>query len=247
MTATPSAPAHTDARTVARVLAAVCLVLGPACLLVGAAVDPAWSDDNAEYLEEVAGAPGRYQLAGFLSLVGGVLTVVGLLGVIHLLRGPRITLGQVGASLALVGSIFLAGTFPIGVIEAVGAEDFDRAVVIDLFETVEDSGWAAVFFIAFIVGLVLGLVLLAVGLFLQRGAAPVWVPVLLLVAVAGSFFATGQLFNVITSALLVVAMAGLAARILTVTDEDWSRWTVLPDQGRRPRAGRTRGAADLTT
>ncbi len=247
MTATPSAPAHTDARTFARLLAAVCLVLGPTCFLVGAAVDPAWADDNAEYLDEVAGAPGRYQLAGFLSLVGAVLTVVGLLGVIHLLRGPRITLGQIGASLALIGSIFLAGTFPINVMEAVGAENFDRATMIDLFETVEDSGWAAVYFIAFLGGLVLGMVLLAIGLFLQRGAAPVWVPALLLISVVASFFATGQLFNVITSALLVVAMAGLAARILTVSDEDWSRWTVLPDQGRRPHASRSRGGADMAT
>ena len=241
-----SPPAHTDARTLSRLLAAACLVLGPACLLASSAVDPAWSDDTEEYLAEVAAGAERYQLAGFLTLVGAVLTVVGLVGVIHLLRGPRITLAQVGAGMALVGAVFMAGVFPINVIDAVGVRTLDAAAMVDVTEAVEDSGWAIVFFIGFLVFLMLGLVLLAIGLFLQRGAAPIWVPVLLLVAVVGSFFAMNQLLSVVTSALLVVALAGLAAHIITVSDDDWARWTVLPDQGRRPHASGARGSADLS-
>lgn len=248
MTTTPSAaPAHTDARTFSRLLAAACLVLGPACFLVGAAVDPAWSDDNSEYLAEVAASPDRYQLAGLLSLVGGVLTAVGMVGVLHVLRGPRITVAQIGAGLVLIGSVAVAGTFPINVTEAVGAQTVDQATMVDLIEAVEDSGWAIAFFVTFIGGLVVGMLLLAIGLFFQRGAAPLWVPVLLIVSVVGSFFSMDQLLNVITSAGLVLALAGLAARIITVTDDDWARWTVLPDQGRRRRIAGARDAAEASS
>jgi hypothetical protein len=243
---TPSSgrPAHTDARTFARLLAAACLVLGPLAFLVGSAVDPAWDDDSATYLAEVAEAPGRYQLAGLLGLVGAILTVVGLLGVIHLLRGPRVTLAQVGASLVLVGAVCVAGMSVVNIFEAVGTgSEYDRAMMVDYFDAVEESGWAMVFFVAFIGGLMLGTLLLAIGLFLQRDAAPVWVPVLLLAYIVASFFSVGQLMSVASSALLVIALGGLAARIVTVSDDDWSRWTVLPDQGRRRHGAGARDSA----
>lgn len=240
-----SAPAHTDARTFSRLLAATCLVLGPAFFLIGTAVDPAWAEDTDDYLADVAAAPDRYQLAGFLSLIGAVLTVVGMVGVLHLLRGPRITLGQVGAGLVLVGSVFLAGTFAINVFEAVGVQNIDRAAMVDLSEAAEDSGWALAWFIALLASLMLGVLLLAAGLFIQRGAAPVWVPVLLIVYAVGSFFAMNQLLNVLASAVLVVALAGIAARIITVSDDDWARWTVLPDQGRRPHEAGSRNSEGL--
>lgn len=46
-----------DSRRFSRSLAAVGLFMGPLLFFLGTLVDPAWGDDQAAYLEAVAGAP----------------------------------------------------------------------------------------------------------------------------------------------------------------------------------------------
>ena len=80
-----------------RTSAAVSLVLGALCFLAASLVDPAWAPDERAYLAEVAAASNRYQASAVLNALGSTATVFGLVGVLHLLRGRRVTLGLRGS------------------------------------------------------------------------------------------------------------------------------------------------------
>jgi hypothetical protein len=74
---------------------------------------------------------------------------------------------------------------------------------------------------------------LAVGIGL-RHATPLWVPILLAVAaversvLAESGIAVSQRISaVLDMALFALPAVGLAARMLRMTDEQWSRWSPL--------------------
>jgi Domain of unknown function (DUF4386) len=224
-----------DSRNFGRTFAGLALIAAPVLFLVGTAVDPAWADDTEEYLNEVAADKGLYLLAGILNLVGALLLIAGLLGVIHLLRRRRVTVGQIGAALVMIGAVAIASTYTISVIELVGSGDeFDRGQVVRLLDDAEESGEAAPIFVMFLLGLVLGSILLAIGLWRQK-AVPVWVPiVLVLSSLAGFVTGDSQVSSLITSAILAVALIAIGLRILAVSDDDWERWEVL-SQERAPR------------
>jgi Domain of unknown function (DUF4386) len=220
-----------DSRNFGRTLAGIALIAAPLLFLLGSAIDPAWAEDTDEYLSEVAADKGLYLLAGILNLVGALLLIPGLLGVIHLLRRRRVTLGQVGAALVMVGAVAIASTYAISVIEIVGTGDeFDRGQVVSLLDEAEESGEAAPIFVMFLLGLVLGSILLAIGLWRQK-AVPVWVPiVLVLSSVAGFVAGDSQASSLISSAILAAALIAIGLRILAVSDDDWERWEVLADE-----------------
>jgi Domain of unknown function (DUF4386) len=224
-----------DSRNFGRTFAGLALIAAPVLFLVGTAVDPAWADDTEEYLNEVAADKGLYLLAGILNLVGALLLIAGLLGVIHLLRRRRVTVGQIGAALVMIGAVAIASTYTINVIEILGTGDeFDRGQVVRLLDDAEESGEAAPIFVMFLLGLVLGSILLAIGLWRQR-AVPLWVPiVLVLSSLAGFVAGDTQAASLISSAILAAALIAIGLRILAVSDDDWERWEVLSEE-RAPR------------
>jgi hypothetical protein len=153
------------------------------------------------------------------------------MGVIHLLRRRRVTLGQIGAGLLLIGMVAFAATYVVNVFEIKATGDeYDRAQMTELFESTEESGEAAPIFAMFLLGLVLGSILLAIGLWRQRAVA-IWVPIALVLASVASFAGgESQVGGLIASAILAAALIALGLKILSVSDDDWERWEVLPDQ-----------------
>jgi hypothetical protein len=220
-----------DSRNFGRTLAGIALIAAPLLFLLGSAIDPAWAEDTDEYLSEVAADKGLYLLAGILNLIGALLLIPGLFGVIHLLRRRRVTVGQIGAALVMIGAVAIASTYVISVIEIVGTGDeFDRGQVVSLLDDAEESGEAAPLLVMFLLGLVLGSILLAIGLWRQK-AVPVWVPiVLVLSSVAGFVAGDDQASSLISSAILAVALIAIGLRILAVSDDDWERWEVLSEE-----------------
>jgi uncharacterized protein DUF4386 len=221
-----------DSRNFGRTFAGIALIAAPVLFLVATAIDPAWADDTEEYLSEVAADRGLYLLAGILNLLGALLLIPGLLGVIHLLRRRRVTVGQIGAALVMIGAVAIAGTYVISAIEVVGTGDeFDRTEVVRLLDEAEESGEAAPIFVMFLLGLVLGSILLAIGLWRQK-AVPVWVPILLVLSsVAGFVGGDTQAASLVSSAILAAALIAIGLRILSVSDHDWERWEVLAEDG----------------
>ena len=236
-----------DSVEFSRTSAALSLVLAALCFLAASVVETAWASDPRAYLDEIAAAPNRYQASGALNALGSTAGVFGLIGVLHLLRARRVTLGQVGAGLVIMGWVLLAGHWLIVLVETAGAQgDPNRAL--ELLTTASESPWGALLSVAGL-GLILGPVLLAVGLWTRR-ATPVWVPIALLLYTAVSFLpanspppgtyqwrTSSQAIALVSSALLAAALVGLALRILSLPDEAWARWQPLPDAPLRRRAG----------
>ncbi|WP_219416754.1 hypothetical protein [Pseudonocardia nigra] len=230
-------PAHSP--NFSRTFAALCLVAGPVLLLVSGLVAPTWSEDPNAYLDAIAASGNANIVGAFLFLVGVILTIGGLIGVLHLTRGKHVTVAQVGAGMMIVGALF-GNWFYAAILETTAARPgLDRGQMIALFDQAEQSPWGIVGFLSYLVGIVLGSIVLAVGLLLRR-AAPVWAPIALIAStVVGYFSGDSFLLSLVSFALLVVGFAGVAWRMLTLTDEQWAQWQPLPDAPRRTRRSMT--------
>lgn len=217
-----------DSRRFSRRFAAIALVAAPLLWALGSIIDPAWSDDTAEYLTEVADNEGLYLLSGVLWTLGGLLLVVGLLGVIRLVRGRRVTLGQIGAGLMLFGAIGLTSGLAFNGFEIAMATEDNREAMVTLSDNLEDSAALGIYWIGFfVVGIVLGAILLTIALFRSK-IVSIWGPILLIVAIVIGFVGGDDKW--ITAVSFLVLAGGflpLAQRMLATSDDAWERW-VLP-------------------
>jgi hypothetical protein len=231
-----------DSRTVSRWIAAAGLILAPIVFALSDLIEPAWSDDSAEYLREVASATNRHLAWGALWAIGGVLLLAGMIGVARLLRGGRggavgvVGAWMVGVSAAVIGGLLLA----LGVIEvAMVDEAANRAEMVALYDRTEDVSLALVSFgVLFFGGIGLGTLLVAVGLLIRR-PVPIWSPLLLIAWLIVTFVSPSRIVNLLAMVLLLAAFAPVAARIAGMRNEQWERWQPLPDGA--PRAARRAG------
>jgi hypothetical protein len=224
-----------DSRTFSRTLAGSGLVVGPLLWILSMALSPAWADDAAGYLAEVAAAPNRHVLSGGLFLVGSIVALPGLVGTARLLRGRRVTVGQVGAYLLAIGALNAGGfTLVLNTMEAAMVDEAaNRAEMIALSDRGEESITALIGFVGmFLVGFVGGLLLLAIGLFARR-AVTVWSPALIVAGIVAMFvLGESRWGSVAGMAVLLAGLVPIAARILSLSDEEWERWEPLPTRGR---------------
>jgi hypothetical protein len=225
-----------ESARVSRLLAVVSIAGGPVLLTAGALLligvpDP--DRDVDAFLDHLAVHSTRYLTAALVTMFGLLLLVVGLVGVVHLLRSRRVNLGQAGAALLLV-SAFLGNSYAFEVVVAAAGRADARDAAVTLLDTAGSSPWLEVVRVA-LLGSVLGLVLLAVGL-IQRRVTAMWIPVLL---VLGAVVRTviGQIgldldprtLGVLDMALFAIPAVGIGMRILRLTDAEWSRWIPLED------------------
>ena len=204
-----------ESRAFGRTLATVGLIVGPLLFLIDAAIDPAWASDDAAYLGEVAANRGAYVVAEVSSTIGALLLIAGMLGVIGLMREPRVTLGQVAAAIVAIGLIGLTGSLAFSVIDLAMADFADRNSAAELRDELQGSGPYRAFWLVFSALATLGgLLLLAVALYLRR-TVPRWAPAAILAGVLLWYFRGGDQAAFIASwALLAVGLAplGLAVR-----------------------------------
>jgi serine/threonine protein kinase len=246
----------TDSRRFSRVGSAISLVLGPALLTAGSLLLLDFPDpdrDPSVFLEFVGSHTARHQVAALVTVLGLLVSLWGLTGLAHFLRGPRLTVGQLGAALMIV-STFLGNSYAFEVVIGVATRSgVDRDQVITLLSSAGSSGWLSVLRLAML-GSVLSLILLAVDLVLRR-ATGLWVPILLAVAaiertvVAEAGLAVSQrTLAVLDMVLFAIPAAGLAARMLRMTDEEWGRWMPLDSPptaaGDEPAEERAAAASD---
>ena len=226
-----------DARTLSRKGAAYCLVAGPALFALSALFSVSTEEEVADYLADVSGATGRHVFSGALFMLGGFALLIGMLGVAHLLRARRLTLGQVAAWMVALGATIGVGVFVIGVFDAEAAEvATDRVAMVELLERAEDSVGANVFFIVlFALGILLGNLLLALALLRRRAAGiPVWVPGVIVAGLILSFVFGDGILGALAFLVLAAGYWGIAGRMLAVSDEEWERWSPLGEAAARP-------------
>ena len=225
-----------DARNFSRTLAGIGLIAGPALFVISSILSPAWADDTAEYLEEVAGDKGLYLASSFLFMIGGMFLIAGSLGIIKLMRrGRKVTLGQVAGFLLVFGACATTAFYVISAIEVEMVDEAaNRAEMVALSERAEEGTGAVLFFIPyFFLGLVLGLVLLGIAMIRTR-VVPVWAGVVVLVSVVVLFVSgEGQVANVIGNVLTMIGIVPLGLKILSLSDDQWERWQPIEDEPAR--------------
>lgn len=213
-----------DTANFSRTLAAIGLLAGPLLLAISTIVDPAWDDDAATYLAEVADNTGAYIATGILATIGTLIFIPGMLGVLRLMRRRGVTLGQVAAGLLVFGLIGLTAGLAFNGIDVVLAEADNRDAAVAIYEDVEESAALTIYFVAFFfVGIVLGSILLAVALF-RRRIVPIWSPILLIVSILVGFFGESAVVGALSFLVLGAALSPLAMRIWNLDDDQWKQW-----------------------
>lgn len=207
-----------------RVVAGVSLVLSPLFLLAAFVVVPTMASDTRAMLAAIAQHPTQWYLFGLFLLVSYVLLAPAVLGLMHLLRDRAAAWSGIGGSLAFLGTFAaVADTRLVFVHWQMAAPEADRGQMVALLTRLEAAAGATLPFILGTLGLVIGTVLLAIGLYRAR-AVPTWVAAALgagIVANLAAFIAGSRLGLIASSALLVLAYGSVGLLFLRQSDQDW--------------------------
>ena len=224
-----------DERNFARTLAGLSLIVAPLLLLLAAAIGPHLSDDGGARLAEIADNEGRYIVGEYLLLVGAWAFVPGLVGLWRVFRGPRVTLGQVGAGLVLTGFIGTIAFFGFGTYQFEGAQpDLDRAQMAQLADNANDSGlMIPMIIITFVVGIAIGTLIVAWSLW-RRQVVPPWAPAALVVGTILDILADSAALSAIAFAFLLVGFGSVGIKLLSMSDDEWDLLGRVPGPAGAP-------------
>ncbi len=185
------------------------LIIAPALGLVGTVVQPTVA------LSAVA-----------LFAVSQAFWVIGYLGIAHVTSGRSPILATLGAALACLGALghtVIAGALSMQVIVARTASTAEAATAM----AAAQNGPLIPFLLLGLAGTALGIALLAIAVMRAR-TAPLWVPILLLVAVAWDFTLSnlGGWAAAASPVVVLIAAGALGVHLLRA---DLHRWTDAPE------------------
>jgi hypothetical protein len=226
-----------DARNFGRTATGLLLIVGPLLLLVGSIVGPDTGDGNSvkDKLHELATVQahkGSFLLGNIIFMTAGLCLVLAGFGLVKYFKGPRgVTLGQVAGVFLALGSTAMMGWYALGSVELAMVQHHSEAllntagtrlVYATLIHATGDAGAGmAVFIVLFLVGILVGQILLGIAAIRTR-VVPVWAGALLIISGLGSFFGgdnrTGQ---IITGIITLAALGILGWRALQMSDEEW--------------------------
>jgi hypothetical protein len=219
-----------DSRTFTRTLAGVSLIVGPLLLFVGTLIGPEFEDDSREWLEKISDNEGTFIAGAILFLLGSYVLIPGVLGIIRLVRRPRIGIAQIAAGALLLGVAATIGFYVFGIAEYIAAtgDGLDRDAMVEFHEEFDETGWAVPLFVVFLVGVVLGNLVLGIVLWRRGVIAP---PFALALALGGivAFVGENKLIGAIAFGLLTIGYGAIGLKLLSLSDEEWGRWEPLPE------------------
>lgn len=214
----------TDADNFRRTVAGLCLVAAPLAGLAATVVAPPAALDIGERLAIVSEYSARFLAGNLLAVLLQILLVPALLGLLHLIRGRGVVLGHIGGGLALIGVFGYMGILATEfvVLQMVG-EGAERAQMIALAERVYGSVGFGVFLIMFLFGLLVGLIILAAGLWRAR-IIPPWAAACIATAAVLDFVASASVFAVALAwVLLLMGLGWMGLKVLGMSDTDWAQ------------------------
>ena len=215
----------------ARKVLASCLVIPPVLWALSTLIGPdlgtgSSTADQLKSLNKIAQHKGAYVASNLLFLFAAMLFIAATYGIVHVYRGRKVGVGQVaGVLLAIAMAVFFA-FYGIGLIqyEMVSRAEFRGPVSQLLFARLlhfeQSSGLGTVLFIVFLVGIVLGPVLLGIAM-IRRRNVPLWAGILIIVSGPIGFFATGKVGGTIEQVVVLVGLTPLALLIWRMSDEQW--------------------------
>ena len=212
-----------DERTVSRWFGAVSLVIGGTAVTVGSLFEVTGDDDSARTaLSKIAAH--QFEQRGLI--VADMVAVLMLPAMLYLMRlarkgSPRLAVS--GGVLAFAG--WLAGLLGLGASDVVfyhAARAGDHAAAVSLLTAVTDDAATSVLVGVFLVGHLLGMLILGVALWRSR-VVPLWAALLVGLAPIGHLFvhSAGRLPNAFAYALMTAGMGAAALALLRVANEEW--------------------------
>lgn len=219
----------TDPDNFARTLGGTSLIAAPLLLGIGEVLRLTIADGantgTAAHLDAVAGSSTGWQLMTVLDMAAVVLFVPAVLALVHLTRRRAPVLAHLGGGLSLVGLLGAAGhnVFAHVLDGAMARVDGDPSGVLAVVDPMEGLPGFLVVLAMFLVGFIIGPILLAVALHRSR-SAPSWAAAgigagMLVFANAG----TSLPMTLVACGLLVVGMGAVAVRVLSMNDTEWAR------------------------
>jgi len=215
----------------ARKVLASCLVVPPVLWALSTLIGPDTPDgsstkDQLTTLHKIADHKSAFLTSGILFLVGAFLFLIATYGIVHVYRGLKVGVGQVaGGLLGIAMSVFVMFYgFGVTQYEMVNHAEFKTVTTQLSFARLEhfsqNSGPGAIVFIAFLLGIVIGPILLGIAM-LRRRNVPVWAGVLTILTGPVGFVISGKAGQTIFQAVLLAALAPLAMLIWRMSDEEW--------------------------
>lgn len=210
-----------DRRT-ARPLYALGLVAAPLLLAAAALVDiTPETETTAELLSLVAERPTAWSAGQLLFFLSGILWIPAGLGLLRLF-GRGSALGRAGSLAVLIGGAAILPVDAAGLyLTELATSAVPLAEQVRVVDGVESSVPVLVFESVHVVGLFAGLLVVAVALVRTR-ALPVWMPSVLVIALAGLLAAPHRAVQTAALAVLVAGFAGIAARVLRMSEDEWA-------------------------
>lgn len=208
-------------RTLARSLCALALVVAPAVTTVAVAVDVTpQADTTEELLTLVAASPGSWSAALMLFLLSGLLWVPAGIALLRLFGRPR-PLGWWAGAAVLIGGVAIVPLDTAGLyLSRVATSGVPIAEQVELVEAVEASPTLIAFEVLHVVGLFVGLLVVAVALFRTR-LVPPWAAAGILLGLVTLVAAPQQAVQTAAMAVVTVALGAVAVRVARMTDDEW--------------------------
>jgi hypothetical protein len=206
-----------------RVACGLCLLIGPALILAATIVDPGAGSggETRDYMEALADDPDMAQLATALWIYGFALMAIGIIGVVHVIRGRGVTLANIGGALALFGMIMFVALVTLTIAQINQAEHVGVETAERLTDDFEDYWVFLVVLAPALLGTLFGFILLASAL-VRSGLAHIAAPVLIILGVVMIPVSEDSQALAIVANLFLLAGWGLVGlKLLTMKDEQW--------------------------
>lgn len=223
----PSMVPVRDLRGIWRVLAAIVVFLGPLSILALRAIMPYWTTDAPSTV--VAKSLAHQSTMDIMVWAGLLFTPALLLSVVaiaYVARRGSPVLATVGGALSFIGWSMGATTVNMDyLVSQLGASGFDQAMIVRIGDSLQNSTFAAVGGIIWLVGHILGMVLIGIALG-RAGIVKWWVAIALMVSQPFHFIAAvvipSRLLDVTLGwGLTTIASAYVALAILRMTNDEW--------------------------
>jgi hypothetical protein len=188
------------------------------------------AQEGAEQLAAIAANPVLWQVAAALDMIGIVLFVLAVLGLMHLLRERSTVLGHLGGGLALIGFLGWAahnrGYY--GFMGAASTSEIPRGQMVGFIEHWMTTPDTIYYVLMFLLGSMLGMLLLAIGLYrarvTYRWAAAFFLVGTMLLNVNSFTPAAESLLAVgVFHAMIALGLGGTGLAVLAMSDADWEK------------------------